>query len=88
MGENGPGNPILMQLVFWVAASLVLVIIGFVLRRRGMLRTRVPALLWAILCILPLFGAGFVMFVGHTIDEATGKTQPNKNAPPLENQTS
>lgn len=88
MGENGPGNPILGALVFWVAASLVLVIVGFVLRRRGMLRTRGPALAWAILCILPLFGAGFAMYAHHAVDEATGKTQPGKNEPPLENQTS
>lgn len=88
MGENGPGNPILMVLVFWVAASLLLVVIGFVLRRRGLLRTRGPALAWAILCILPLFGAAFAMYTRHIVDDATGKTQPGKNEAPLENQTS
>ena len=81
MGENGPGNPILGVLLACVAGSIILAIIGFVLHRRGMLRTRGPALGWAILTILPLFGAGFVLLTKHGIDAATGKTQADVNEP-------
>ena len=37
---------------------------------------------WAILCILPLFGAGFLMFAHHAVEEATGKTKPGVNSDP------
>ena len=81
MGTNGPGNPILQVLLLCVAASLILAIVGFVLRRRGMLRARGPALGWAILTVLPLFGAGFAMFTKHQVELATGETPVGKNAP-------
>lgn len=81
MGENGPGNPILGVLLACVAASIILAIIGFVLHRRGMLIARGPALGWAILIVLPLFGAGFAMFTKHGVDAATGTTQAGVNEP-------
>jgi len=81
MGENGPGNPILGVLMACVAASIILAIIGFVLHRRGMLRARGPALAWAILTIVPLFGAGFFLFAKHGVEAATGETQARVNEP-------
>jgi len=81
MGTNGPGNPILQVLLLCVAASVALAAIGFLLRRRGMLRTRGPALGWAVLTILPLFGAGFAMMTSHAVGEATGETRSGQNAP-------
>ncbi len=85
MGTNGPGNPIIGIVIFWIAVSLILVAIGFFLRKRGMLRTRGPALAWSILCILPLFGAGFAMFTHHVVEDVTGETQSGVNEPPLQN---
>jgi len=81
MGENGPGNPILGVLLACVAASIILAIIGFVLHGRGKLRARGPALAWAILTIVPLFGAGFAMYTKHTVDNVTGVTKPDVNEP-------
>lgn len=81
MGTNGPGNPILQVLLLCVFASVALAALGFFLRKRGMLRTRGPALGWAILSVLPLFGAGFAMMTSHTIADATGETQAGRNAP-------
>lgn len=81
MGQNGSGNPILGVLLACVAASVILAILGFVLRGRGYLVGRTPALVWAIITILPLFGAGFAMMTKHTVDEATGVTKPGVNEP-------
>ena len=81
MGENGPGNPILGVLLACVAASVVLAIVGFVLRGRGHLAGRTPALVWAIVTILPLFGAGFAMMTKHGVDQATGVTKSGVNEP-------
>lgn len=81
MGTNGPGNPILGVLLACVVASIVLAIIGFVLHGRGRLRARGPALAWAILTILPLFGAGLAMYGKHGVEDATGVTKPGVNEP-------
>jgi len=81
MGSGGPGNPILQVLLLCVLGSVALAAIGFFLRSRGMLRTRGPALGWAILTILPLFGAGFAMMTSHVVADATGETRPGQNAP-------
>lgn len=81
MGTNGPGNPILQVLMLCVLASLILAALGFWLRSRGKLRARGPALGWAILTILPLFGAGFAMMTKHQVEIATGETPIGENAP-------
>lgn len=81
MGTNGPGNPILQVLLVCVLASLALAALGFWLRSRGKLRDKGPALGWAILTILPLFGAGIVMMTKHQVEIATGETPIGKNAP-------
>ena len=81
MGENGPGNPILGVLIACVVASVVLAALGFFLRGRGMLASRNAALVWAILVIVPLFGAGFAMMTKHGVDQATGKTRSGVNEP-------
>lgn len=73
---TGADNGILVPLLLAVAATVVLAAIGFALKRRGKLRARGPALGWAVLTVLPLFGAGAAMFLKHTADEVTGKTQP------------
>jgi hypothetical protein len=80
LGTGGPENPILIWLLVAVAASVVLAVVGLRLRKNGMLRTPVPALGWAVLTILPLFGAGFAMRAEHVEDEVTGETQAGKNA--------
>lgn len=80
MGTNATINPILLTTGLCIAASILLAIIGFVLRRRGMLRAQRPALAWAILTILPLFGAGAAMFTNHGVQKATGVTNSGENA--------
>ena len=75
MGENAPGDTILMNVLITIAASLVLLVIGIALRKRGRLASRGAAMLWAVLTILPLFGAGALMFVRHTADMASGQTR-------------
>lgn len=82
MGTNGPGNPILQVLLVCVLASVVLAAIGFWLRSRGKLAAKGPALGWAILTILPLFGAGFIMATKHQVEIATGETPSGQNVPP------
>lgn len=79
MGGDGPVNGIFIPLLAAVALSALLVVLGFVLHRRGHFVRRGPAMAWAILAILPLFGAGAVMFTKHMVDEATGKTQSGKS---------
>ncbi len=81
MGE-GTGSPILAVLLLCVAASLVLAATGAWLHRRGRLTSRRAALGWAVLTVVPLFGAGLAMMTRHTVDLATGETQPGVNAPP------
>jgi hypothetical protein len=39
-------------------------------------------MIWAILTILPLFGAGFATMTTHVVEQATGETQSGVNAPP------
>ena len=65
-----------------VVVSLILVGIGFALRRRGALRSRPAALGWAVLCIVPLFGAGLAMAVHHAVEDATGRTRSGVNGDP------
>lgn len=79
MGTNGTGNPVLIILLLCVAASLALAAIGFAMRRRGKLRAPGPALGWAVLTILPLFGAGFAMMTTHQVEQATGETRSGVN---------
>lgn len=62
MGTNGPGNPILWIVLALVAASVVLFVIGLLLRRSGTIASRGAALAWGILTILPLFGGGVLLF--------------------------
>ena len=75
MGGNAPGDTILMNVLITIAASLVLLVIGIALRKRGRLASRGAAMLWAVLTILPLFGAGALMFARHTADMASGQTR-------------
>lgn len=80
MGTNASINPILITTGLCIAASILLAIIGFVLRSRGKLRAQGPALAWAILTVLPLFGAGAAMFTKHEVEHAVGVTNDNDNA--------
>ena len=82
MGTNGPGNPILQVLLVCVLASVALAAIGIWLHRSGKLSAKGPALGWAVLTILPLFGAGFIMMTKHQVEMATGDTKPGVNEPP------
>jgi hypothetical protein len=65
-----------------VALTLVLFVLGMVLRRRGVLTTRGATLGWAILTLLPLFGSGFFLFTKHQVEYATGETRSGVNEPP------
>lgn len=80
MGTNSTNNPILITLLLCIGASILLAIIGFMLRRRGKLRAQGPALAWAVLTVLPLFGAGFAMFTKHEVEHAVGVTNSGENA--------
>jgi hypothetical protein len=75
MGTDAEARPFAILFAL-VALSLVIVIGGFVLRGRGQLRTPRAALIWAVLCIVPLFGAGLLFFGKHVAEHATGVTQP------------
>ena len=79
---EGTGSPILGVLLALVAASVVLAALGMWLHRRGKLATRGAALVWALLTIAPLFGAGFAMMAKHNVEQATGETRSGVNAPP------
>jgi uncharacterized membrane protein len=79
MGTNGPGNPIILYLFIAVAASVALAAIGYAMRKRGKLRQPGPALVWAIVTILPLFGAGALMFTKHAAEQVTGETKSGDN---------
>lgn len=81
MGTNGPGNPILGVVFAFIAASVLLAIIGFVLRGRGKLVTSRAALVWAVITILPLFGAGAVFMTKHQVEQASGETKSGINEP-------
>jgi hypothetical protein len=52
-----------------------------VLHGRGKLTNSRAALAWAILTILPLFGAGFVYMTKHQVEQATGVTKSGVNEP-------
>lgn len=80
MGTNATTNPILLTLGLCIAASILMAIIGFALRSRGKLARRGPAMIWAVLTILPLFGAGAAMFTKHGVDRASGVTNSGENA--------
>ena len=81
MGE-GTSSPILGILLACVAASIFLAALGIWLKRSGRLTSRGAALAWAILTILPLFGAGFAMMTRHSVEIATGETRSGVNEPP------
>jgi hypothetical protein len=78
-GTANTGMGIVLALV---AASLILFVIGMVIRRRGGLRSRGAALGWAILTILPLFGSGFFLWTKHQVEQATGETKSGVNELP------
>jgi len=82
MGE-GTNSPILAVLIACVAASVALVVLGFWLRRSGRITSRRASLIWAILTIVPLFGAGAVMFGNHTVDMASGKDKSGVDSSPV-----
>ena len=81
MGEN-TGSPILGVLLTCVAGSILLAALGMWLHRSRRLTSRRSSMIWAILTILPLFGAGFAMMTTHVVEQATGETQSGVNAPP------
>jgi uncharacterized membrane protein YfcA len=82
MGE-GTNSPILMVLLACVAASVILTAVGVWLHRKRRLTSRRAALIWAILSIAPLFGAGAVMFAKHGVEMATGETRSGVDRTPV-----
>lgn len=76
MGSPSEGQPFAI-IIALVALTVALVVTGFVLRGRGVLAGRNAALGWAVLCILPLFGAGFLFFAKHAVERATGEDRPD-----------
>ena len=81
MGQ-GTANTGMAVVYALVAATVILFVLGMILRKRGMLRTRGPALAWAILTILPLFGSGFYLWTKHQVEQASGETQSGVNEAP------
>jgi len=81
MGES-TSSPILGILLACVAGSVLLAALGMWLKKTGKLTSRGAALAWAILTIVPLFGAGFAMMTKHSVEIATGETQSGVNEPP------
>ncbi|SFS01393.1 hypothetical protein [Sphingomonas jatrophae] len=55
-----------------VAVSVVLLVAGLVMRRRGALRSRGAAIGWAVLTVLPLVIAGLAFRGKHVAEDATG----------------
>ncbi len=80
MGTNATVNPILINLFLCIGATLLLAVIGWVLHKRGKLSARGPAMIWAVVTVLPLFGAGAIMFGKHEVEQATGVTKSGVNA--------
>lgn len=74
-------NPVFGIMYGLVGLSLLLLVIGAILHKRGLLMSRPAALGWAILTILPLFGAGFAVMTKHQVEQAEGVTQSGKNYP-------
>ncbi|MFW2830862.1 hypothetical protein [Sphingomonas sp. ID0503] len=73
-----------------LALSVILLLLGFRLRRRGALASRGAALGWAVLTILPVFGAAALFFGKHQVERATGEEQagtysstPDNSAAPI-----
>lgn len=79
---NGTGNDILVLLLLCVGGTIVLAALGMWLHRQRTLTSRPAALIWAIITILPLFGAGFLMMSKHVVDQSTGVTQSGVNKGP------
>ncbi|SFP99889.1 hypothetical protein [Sphingomonas rubra] len=79
---NGTGNDILVLLLLCVGGSIVLAALGIWLHRQRKLTSRGAALVWAIVTVLPLFGAGFLMMSKHVVEQATGETQSGVNEEP------
>jgi len=82
MGE-GTNSPVLGVLIACVAVSVALVALGFFLRRSGRITSRRGSLIWAIVAIAPLFGAGAVMFGKHSVDMASGKDKSGVDSSPV-----
>ncbi|MCD2325142.1 hypothetical protein LQ953_14060 [Sphingomonas sp. IC-56] len=86
MGQ-GTANTGMGVVLALVAATVLLFVIGMVLRKRGMLRSRGASLGWAILTLLPLFGSGFVLWTKHQVEKTTGETREGVNElPPAQQQ--
>lgn len=84
MGQ-GTANTGMAVIYALVALTVILFALGMILRKRGMLRSRGAALVWAILTILPLFGSGFFLWTKHQVEQATGETKSGVNeAPPAQ----
>lgn len=81
MGQ-GTANTGLSVVLALVALTLILFVVGLVLRRRGMIRSRGAALGWAVLTILPLFGSGFLLWSKHQVEKVSGETQEGVNELP------
>ena len=77
-GEGSANSPIGIVLGL-VLLSLILLVVGLSMRRRGKLRTQGAALIWALLTIAPLFGAGAAFFLKHQVDLATGAAKAGVN---------
>ena len=81
MGTPAEGQPFAILFAL-VAFSVLLVVLGLVLRRRGKIASRRAALVWAVLSILPLFGAGAFMWIKHEVEMASGVTKSGVNEVP------
>lgn len=82
MGTNEAGNPILGVLIACAAATVLLAALTVWLGRHRKLSRR-GSLAMAVVAMLPLFGAGFLMATKHQVEIATGETPSGKNVVPL-----
>ncbi len=62
-------------IVLLLLLSAAIVAVGLRMRHRGHLRSRTAVTLWALLCLLPLFGTGLAVFTSDQIGLATGETK-------------
>jgi hypothetical protein len=72
--SNGIGS--IGMLVALVGLSLILLVIGLILRRRGHLQSRTAALAWIILVIIPVFVIAPILFLQSQSVTSLGPPEP------------
>lgn len=71
MGEGIYNPPAIMVMLLFLSISLIVLIVGTLLRRRGRLRTRGAGLAWAVLVVTPAIAASAVYWAEAGTEVAT-----------------